>query len=123
MRHLRSKLFALVCAGALLAPAAAFAHAHLERSMPAAGAMLKQAPQELMLWFSEAVEPKFSSIEVRDAKGDAVQDGVASAVPGNTAQLRIGLKPLPPGRYTVQWRVLSVDTHRSQGDFTFRVGP
>ncbi|HJS62184.1 MAG TPA: copper resistance protein CopC, partial [Pseudolabrys sp.] len=29
----------------------------------------------------------------------------------------------PPGTYKVFWRVLSVDTHRAQGDFTFRVGP
>ncbi|MCK9915243.1 copper homeostasis periplasmic binding protein CopC [Microbacteriaceae bacterium K1510] len=123
MRHLRSVSFALVCLGALAAPAAAFAHAHLDRSMPTAGATVKETPPEVMLWFTEAVEPKFSTIEVRDAKGVAVQDGTATAVPGNTAQLRIKVKPLTPGAYTVKWRVLSVDTHRSQGDFTFRVGP
>ena len=33
------------------------------------------------------------------------------------------ITPVPPGTYTVIWRVLSVDTHRTQGDFTFRVGP
>jgi len=121
MRRLRSISLALVCA--LAAPLAAFAHAHLDRSMPAAGATLKDAPPEVMLWFTEAVEPKFSTIEVRDATGATVQDGAASAVPGNTAQLRIKLKPVAAGTYTVKWRVLSVDTHRSQGDFTFRVGP
>ncbi|WP_210209938.1 copper homeostasis periplasmic binding protein CopC [Pseudolabrys taiwanensis] len=120
---MRSVSFALVCAGALMAPVAAFAHAHLDRSTPAAGTALKEPPPEVMLWFTEAVEPKFSSIEVRDAKGAAVQDGAAAAVPGNTAQLRVKLKPLAAGTYTVKWRVLSVDTHRSQGDFTFRVGP
>lgn len=113
----------LVCVGALWVPAAALAHAHLDRSTPAAGSMMKDAPKEVVIWFTEAVEPKFSSIEVRDAKGTTVQDGAASSVPGNTAQLRVGLKPLAPGTYTVKWRVLSVDTHRSQGDFSFRVGP
>ena len=123
MRRLRSVLSALICAGALWTPVAAFAHAHLDRSTPAAGATLKEAPPEVMLWFTEAVEPKFSTVEVRDANGAAVQDGTASGVAGNTAQLRIKLKPLAAGTYTVKWRVLSVDTHRSQGDFTFRVGP
>lgn len=114
---------ALICAGALWTPAAAFAHAHLDRSMPAAGSTLKETPKEVILWFTEAVEPKFSSIEVRNAKGAVVHEGRANGVPGNAAQLRVGLKPLAPGTYTVKWRVLSVDTHRSQGDFTFRVGP
>jgi methionine-rich copper-binding protein CopC len=118
----RIALALLLGAGAFGAQAAAFAHAHLDRSMPAAGATLKDAPKEVMIWFTEAVEPKFSNIEVRDAKGVPVQDGAASGVPGNTAQLRVGLKQLAPGTYTVKWRALSVDTHRSQGDFTFRVG-
>jgi methionine-rich copper-binding protein CopC len=113
----------LLCTGVLWVPAAALAHAHLDRSMPTAGSTLKDAPQEVTIWFTEAVEPKFSAIEVRDAKGAEVQDGAASGVAGNTAQLRVRLKPLAPGTYTVKWRALSVDTHRSQGDFTFRIGP
>ena len=62
-------------------------------------------------------------IEVRDGKGVAVTAGTATLVPGNTAQLRVPLKDLAPGTYKVIWRVLSVDTHRSQGEFSFRVGP
>ena len=38
-------------------------------------------------------------------------------------ELRVPLKALPPGTYSVSWRVLSVDTHRTQGNFSFRVGP
>jgi hypothetical protein len=122
-RTVRATVCAIVCAGALLAPAGALAHAHLDRSAPAAGKTLTEAPKEVVLWFTEALEPKFSTIEVRDAKGAAMQAGPAAGVPGNTAQLRVPLKPLRPGTYTVKWRVLSVDTHRSQGAFTFRVGP
>jgi methionine-rich copper-binding protein CopC len=36
--------------------------------------------------------------------------------------LHVGLKPLPPGTYRVHWRVLSVDTHTTEGSFTFQVG-
>jgi len=116
-------IIAAVCAAALMAPVAAFAHAHLDHAQPAAGSTVKTPPQDVTLSFTEAVEPKFSSIVVRDAHDAVVTDGVAQAMPGNTAQLRIGLKPLAAGTYTVEWRVLSVDTHRTHGDFTFTVEP
>ena len=116
-------LVGLFCVGALWAPTQALAHAHLDRAMPAAGSTVSGSPKEVVLWFTEAIEAKFSSIEVRDSKGALVHDGKASGVPDNTAQLRVGLKPLAPGSYRVKWRVLSVDTHRAQGDFTFRVAP
>jgi copper resistance protein C len=106
----------------LAAPAAANAHAMLNRATPPVGSTVSPAPRELVLTFTEKLEPKFSSIEVRDAKGAAVQAGKARAG-GDGTQLRVALKPLPPGTYKVIWRVLSVDTHRTNGSFTFRVGP
>jgi methionine-rich copper-binding protein CopC len=36
--------------------------------------------------------------------------------------MHVSLKPLRPGTYKVSWRVLSVDTHTTEGTFTFRVG-
>lgn len=113
---------AACCTLALLAPSFAFAHAHLDRSTPASGSTVSTAPKQVTLWFTEAIEPKFSSIVVRDAKGATMQDGAVSVDPSNKAQLRVMLKPLPAGTYKVIWRILSVDTHRSQGEFTFRVG-
>ena len=107
----------------LLVPAAALAHAHLDHAQPAANAKVTQAPAEVSLWFTEAVEPKFSSIVVQDAKGTAVQDGKAEGGAGNTAVLKVKLKALKAGGYKVTWKVLSVDTHRSQGTFTFTVAP
>jgi methionine-rich copper-binding protein CopC len=109
--------------GLILLPAVAFAHAHLDHASPAIGSTVPQAPKEVSLWFTEALEAKFSTIEVRDAQGAAVQAGPAALAGDNTAQLRVPLKPLKPGTYKVIWRVLSVDTHRTQGNFTFRVGP
>jgi len=109
--------------GFALLPAVALAHAHLDHASPAVGSTVEQSPKEVSIWFTEALEPKFSTIEVRDAQGAAVQAGSATLAQGNAAQLRIPLKPLKPGTYKVIWRVLSVDTHRSQGDFIFHVGP
>jgi len=99
----------------------AFSHAHLDHAAPTVGSTVAQSPKEVVLWFTEKLEPAFSSIEVRNEQGTAVSTGKA-AVAGDRTQLRVSLKPLPPGTYKVIWRVLSVDTHRTQGDFTFRVG-
>ncbi len=106
----------------MLSPLPAFAHAHLDRSTPTAGATVT-APREVTLWFTEALEPKFSTIEVRDAKGVAMHTGKATPGADNTAELSVAVKPLPPGRYTVIWRILSVDTHRTSGEFVFTVAP
>jgi copper resistance protein C len=112
-----------LCAAALLSPVSASAHAHLDHSNPAAGSVLSQAPKEVTIWFTEALEPKFSSIVVQNAKGVAMQSGAAHLAAGNTAQFVVPLKPLTPGTYKVIWKALSVDTHRTKGDFSFRVGP
>ncbi|HEY2755185.1 MAG TPA: copper resistance CopC family protein [Pseudolabrys sp.] len=113
---------AAACLGALLlGPVRAHAHAHLDHASPAVGGAVATAPKEVVLWFTEALEPKFSGIVVQDATGAAVQDGAATIDVGNTAELHVAVKALPPGTYKVIWHVLSVDTHRTQGDFTFTV--
>ena len=101
----------------------AFAHAHLDHARPVVGSTVLQAPKEVVLTFTNELEPAFSSIEVRNEKGESVQAGKASVDSSNRTQLRVNLKTLPAGTYKVMWRVLSVDTHRTQGNFTFRVGP
>jgi hypothetical protein len=115
-------LYTMLYALVLFSPEPAAAHAHLDHASPAVGSTVASAPKEVALWFTEALEPKFSSVEVRDAKGAAVQAGNATVAQDNTAEMRVPLKPLPPGTYKVIWRVLSVDTHRTQGEFTFSVG-
>ena len=119
----RITVLALACVAALAMPVSTYAHAHLDHASPAAGGTVRTPPTEVTLTFTEAVEAKFSSIEVRDAQGAAMQAGATQAVAGNTAQLRIAVKPLRPGTYSVNWRVLSVDTHRSQGRLSFTVAP
>jgi methionine-rich copper-binding protein CopC len=107
---------------ATLTPTGARAHSGLAQSSPGAGTTVK-APKEVVLTFTEKLEPKFSSIDVRDAAGAAMHDGKASGVPAQPTQIRVELTPLPSGSYKVIWRILSVDTHHSQGSFTFRVAP
>ena len=106
---------------AALFPAIAYAHAMLDHASPKVGSSSPTAPHEVALWFTENLEPAFSTIEVRNENGALVSSGKAHLGAGN--ELRVGLKALGPGTYKVSWRVLSVDTHRTQGDFSFRVGP
>jgi len=114
----------IIAATALLSFGAtpATAHATLDKSNPPVGSINATAPRSLSLTFTQKLEPAFSTIEVRNDRGERVDTGKAQADPGNRAVLRIGLRALPPGRYTVRWRVLSVDTHTTEGSFAFRVG-
>jgi methionine-rich copper-binding protein CopC len=98
---------------------AARAHAFLDHASPLVGSTVDAAPHEVSLTFTQSLEPAFSSATVTDASGDEVSQGKA-AVSGNT--MRVGLKALGPGSYRVRWRALSVDTHSTEGSFTFHVG-
>jgi methionine-rich copper-binding protein CopC len=101
----------------------AFAHAHLDRSNPPVGSTVTPSPKEIVLTFTDELEPAFSSADVRNDKGATVQSGKASVDSANRTQLRVPLNALLPGTYKVNWRVMSVDTHRTEGNFNFRVGP
>jgi copper resistance protein C len=94
------------------------AHAHLDRAEPRVGSTVSAAPHEVSLWFTEGLESEFSTIEVRDADGARVDEGEPQ-ISGST--MRIGLKTLSPGTYKIHWRALSVDTHKTEGDFTFQI--
>jgi methionine-rich copper-binding protein CopC len=98
---------------------AAHAHAFLDHASPLVGSTVAAAPREVALTFTQNLEAGFSSVQVTDADGARVDQG-KPRVSGNT--MRIGVKSLPPGTYRVRWHVLSVDTHATEGSFTFSVG-
>ena len=103
----------------VLGTAHAHAHAFLDHAEPRVGNSVTSAPREVSLWFTQNLEAAFSAVEVHDAGGARVDQGKPQISAG---VMRIGLKPLPPGTYKVYWHVLSVDTHRTEGSFSFRVG-
>ena len=105
----------------ILATASAHAHAFLDHAEPRVGSSVSAPPRQLSLWFTQAIEPAFSGAEVRDSSGARVDQG-ARVDPASRTLMRISLKPLRPGSYKVHWRVLSVDTHTTEGSFSFRVG-
>jgi methionine-rich copper-binding protein CopC len=106
----------------LLASAPAFAHAHLVKAVPAAGGALHDPPKEVTLRFNEKLEPAFSSVIVRDAAGKQIDKGDGKVDTSDRTLIRVTLPALEPGVYKVEWRAMSADTHKINGDFTFKVG-
>jgi methionine-rich copper-binding protein CopC len=102
-----------------LGTVAAQAHAMLDHASPAVGSAVANAPREVSLTFTQNLEASFSSVEVTDGNGARVDQGKPQ-VSGST--MRVGLKSLSAGTYRVRWHALSVDTHKTEGSFTFTVG-
>jgi methionine-rich copper-binding protein CopC len=102
----------------LLGSAPARAHAFLDHASPLVGSTVASSPGQVTLYFTQNLEPRFSKVEVRNAAGARVDRGMS--VSGSV--MRVSVRALPPGTYRVSWRVLSVDTHTTEGAFTFTVG-
>jgi methionine-rich copper-binding protein CopC len=120
----RLHAYALAAALSVTAPGAALAHADLASADPAAGATVKTAPTAIAITFTEEVEPKFSSIEVQDAKGTRFDDGKAATAPDNAKLLSVKLKPLVAGTYKVIWHATAADdSHKTKGTYAFTVKP
>ena len=106
---------ALVCGAAI-----AHAHAYLDHASPLVGSVVS-APSEVRLWFTQTLEPRFSAAQLRSSSGAVVATGAVD--PANPKEMVIRVRALPPGKYKVKWKILSVDTHRTEGDFGFEVRP
>lgn len=114
------------CIVALLAGVgtpAVFAHTLMDHTVPAAGSTVHGPPAEVKLWFSQALEPAFSTLRVVDRNATQVDRKDKRVDAGDPTLLKVSLNPLAPGTYRVIWRVLSSDGHVSKGDFTFDVAP
>jgi len=114
----RSAIVVIIPLLLLLATGEASAHALLDHAEPRVGNAVATAPREVTLWFTQKLEPAFSSITVTNSAGQRVDAG-KTRVSGN--QMSVSLRSGGAGTYRVNWRVLSVDTHRTDGSFTFRV--
>src|ERR1700719_3141031 len=117
MRH--SSLISIVPVLLLLATGEAAAHTFLDHADPRVGNSVATAPREVTLWFTQKLEPAFSTITVTNSAGQRVDTG-KTRVSGS--QMSVALRPGGTGTYHVTWRVLSVDTHTTDGSFTFQVG-
>ena len=123
-RPFRAPIWVALVIGAIASLAwapRALAHAELESSTPASDAVLRRAPSQVVLRFSEPLETAFASVRVYDGGARRVDDGRTTRP--DPAAVAVGLLPdLRRGTYTVAWRVVSEDSHPISGAFVFHVG-
>ena len=104
-------------------PLGVSAHANLVSAEPAPNSELDDAPERIIIWFTEPLEPALSSIEVLDATGQRVDLDNSAVDDLNTQVMSVGVGDIPDGTYTVAWKnVSTVDGHRVRGSFVFAVG-
>ncbi|HSU43789.1 MAG TPA: copper resistance CopC family protein [Casimicrobiaceae bacterium] len=120
---LRRVVVLSIVAALCLAAAPAAAHAFLDHALPAVGSTVHEAPRSVRLWFTEQIEPAFSRVSVLDASGKAIDAGDSHVDPSDASILAASVPVLAPGKYRVKWRVVSVDSHVTEGDFTFDIKP
>jgi copper resistance protein C len=120
-----TKLKMCVFVGALLAivlsnPIVASAHSFPEQETPSAGQKIASPPPEVVIKFDAPIEKLFAKLEVTSADGK--NEGVgAPQVSDDGHQLSVKVPALKPGDYTVKWEVVGIDTHHTQGSYTFSV--
>jgi methionine-rich copper-binding protein CopC len=113
--------FGATLLGLALSGSPAFAHAFLVRSDPAVGSTVQGAPKTLLLTFTEGLEVPFCGVAVTDGMGMNDAAGKPQAVPGHPEQMLVRLNITMPGKLLVTWHAVSVDTHHTEGAFSFTV--
>ncbi len=105
------------------AMATASAHSFPEQETPSAGATITEAPGQVTIKYDAPIEKLFASLEVLNSAGQNMATGPAE-VSSDGWKLSVPVNKLQPGEYTVQWRVVCIDTHHTQGSYSFTVeGP
>lgn len=99
-----------------------WAHAFIDHTDPSVGGAVKPSPAEVRLWYTQGLELAFSRVQVFDAAGKEVDKKDVHLDAKNNHLLVVSLPALGAGEYKVTWRVVSVDTHPTEGAFKFRVG-
>lgn len=102
-----------------VAPLPVLAHAYLVKATPAQRAVLFSQPDRVDLWFNERLEAAFCSLQVLDEADKAVDKGDMQVEKDDPKHMWVGLNPLSPGAYKVKFRVLSVDGHVVNNEFSF----
>jgi methionine-rich copper-binding protein CopC len=116
--RVRNTAALLSAVAAVLVAGEAEAHARLIASTPAKGATVA-APKQLVLKFSEKLQPAFSSAQLM--KGGAETPSRSVVARDRTTMIVTPVRPLTAGAYRIHWRAVAADTHTVQGDVAFTV--
>ena len=99
----------------------ALAHAALVKTEPPRRAVLAKAPAQVQLWFNEEIESAYASLVVLDTGKNSVTAVKPQLASDNQKSIVLPLPELTPGKYSVKFRVLSLDGHVIQSSFDFTV--
>jgi methionine-rich copper-binding protein CopC len=113
---MKMKIVATLSVFALAACATvAFAHAHLAKSVPADGSVLKASPPSFVLTFAEPV--KITAMWLQ--KGSDAQQKIGPLPGAAATEISVPAPKLETGRYVLSWRVVSDDGHVMPGKLSF----
>lgn len=119
MRIFRLPLALLILCAALMS---AQAHGYVVRAIPADRSALERPPTRLQYWFSEALEPRFSEIHLRDQAGRLLASGGVDEASPSLLSLRVP-SGLTDGAYIVELRpAFASDGHVIAESRVFFVG-
>jgi methionine-rich copper-binding protein CopC len=121
MKNIPFKRLSLMVVLFLALESHAWAHAFLDHADPKVGSTVTGSPSEVKAWFTQELEPAFSSIQVSDAQGREVDRKDMHLDDKDKKLMIVSLPSLPAGTYTVNWQAVSVDTHHTQGHFEFTI--
>lgn len=99
----------------------ALAHAHPKSTSPAAGSVIESKPTIVSILFNSQIEPAFSTLTVVDQHKKQVNAGKAIVDQNNPYLLKTQIPALPAGNYQVNWSVVALDGHHTQGQYSFTV--
>ena len=97
--------------------ALAMAHTHLEKSVPADGSSLREAPPKFVLTFAKPARLTALSLQ-KDAEP---AQKLTPLPPAASSEISIPAPPLTAGHYTLSWRAMSDDGHVMPGKITFTI--
>jgi copper resistance protein C len=111
----------LICIALLFSVANAWASAFLDHAEPAVGSTVDSSVTEIKIWFTQNLEPALSQMQLLDRHRKPVTQNQATVDSSDPSLLTLSVSALRPGKYTVYWKVMSVDTHMTVGNFFFTV--
>ena len=105
-------------------PRAVEGHAMLVNADPAPNSVVPASPPNLVLFFSEAVDPGSISLRILDSQQQPIAGVGAPRLDASRQVLTVAIPALEPDTYTVDFAVVSaVDGHPTASLFAFLVDP
>lgn len=121
IRRVAAFVMSLVMLSLLFQVNSVMAHATLVKSDPPRRASLSSPPKQIQLWFNEKIEGSYASVSVLDSNKNSITENSPEVVTDDPKSVILNLPQIEPGRYTVQYRVMSVDGHVIESSFDFNV--